>query len=991
MERSTENAKEEGLLTELILWLTRAVIRRPGVTLAFSIALGIVSLAITARFLTFKTNRADLIDSKADFHQRWLRFEHLFGDDSDVVVVVEGEGEQQVKPVMDRIGKRLEAEPELFSRVLYKVDPSALQSRALQYLTPADLEKANACLEMYGPILSGHWSRAGLESYCRRLADYIQVCSERKSEPELAGAISQSQALISSLAKFLRNPQDFTSPWPEVVSESSFPHRGTLEPRYQLTPNGKMGFVLALPRVGADNFSGNSRSLKKLDQILAETRLEFPQVQIGATGIPILEAEEMSRSQFDMTTSSFISTIGVALIMLAGFRGFRYPILSMLMLGIGFSWTLGYITLAVGHLNILSVSFAAILIGLGCDYSIHYLTHYVELRRAGHDMQDAIMHTVRDVGSGSVTAAISTSLSFFCATFTNFLGVSELGIIAGGGILLCALATLTALPAMIVFSDRNLQNRQMPSPFEGVLLRKAINKFPRLVTGLSLLLVFGIGLQAFEWKDGRIQCKVKYDYNLLNLQARGLEAVDLQERIFDESNGSLLFAVSIANSPQNARLLKEKFLELPTVSRVEELASYLPAYPASETNLLVQAIHARLSNLSDLPREFPQLNPLTLGQGLETLFQTLRTRPEQEAQIAAATLDSVLNVLEQLSLEQQMQVFGGYQQGLLMSLHRQFQMLAAISDPHPVSPQDFPEALRSRFVSKTGEWLVRVYPSSQIWDEIPLRNFVEDVRTVDPEATGTPLQNYEAAGQMQESYMTASMYALAAILLVLLMDGMELGPMLVSLISPLIVLGLWLTLARHSGMELKPMWMLGLYVCITFLVAAIFDLASVRNTFVAMLPPALGLLLVFGIMALSSIELNPANLIVLPLIMGIGVDEGVLVIHDYRMQKRRYEVGASTINSVTLTSVTSIIGFGSMMIASHQGLVSLSSVLTLGVATCLFISLVMLPAMLTWLSRTRFGNKHHHQDDDDTPDLESPEEIQVVPMISPARPAATAA
>lgn len=985
MDSSTENGENEGLLTGLILCLTRAVIRRPGVTLAFSIAIAVVSLGITARFLTFKTNRADLIDSNADFHQRWLRFEHLFGDDSDVVVVVEGEGEQQVRPVMDRIGKRLEAEPDLFTRVLYKVDPSALQTRALQYLTPADLEKANTRLEMYGPILAGHWSRAGLESYCRRLADYIKVSADRGAEQELAGAISQSQALIQSLAKFLRNPQDFTSPWPEVVSENAFPERGSLEPRYQLTPNGKMGFVLALPRVGADNFSGNSKSLKKLDQILAESRLEFPQVKIGATGIPILEAEEMSRSQFDMTASSVISTIGVALIMLAGFRGFRHPIISMLMLGIGFSWTLGYITLAVGHLNILSVSFAAILIGLGCDYSIHYLTHYVELRRAGHSLQESLLHTVRDVGSGSVTAAISTSLSFFCATFTNFLGVSELGIIAGGGILLCALATLTALPAMVVISDKNLQTRQMPSPFEGVLLRKVINKCPRLVTCFALLLVFGIGLQAFEWKDGQIQCRVKYDYNLLNLQARGLEAVDLQERIFDESNGSLLFAVSIAKSPQDARLLKEKFLELPTVSRVEELASYLPAYPPSETGLLVQAIHARLSGLSDLPREFPQLNPLTLGQGLESLYQSLLSRPEQDAQIAAGTLNAVLDILEQLSLEQQMQVFGGYQQGLLMSLHRQFQMLAAISDPRPISPQDFPEALRSRFVSKTGEWLVRVYPSSQIWDEEPLRNFVEDVRTVDAEATGTPLQNYEAAGQMQESYMVASMYALAAILLVLLMDNLEMGPKLISLISPLIVLGLWFTLARNSGIELKPIWMLGLYVCITFTVAAVFDFSSVRNTFVAMLPPALGLLLVFGIMALAGIELNPANLIVLPLIMGIGVDEGVLVIHDYRMQKKRYEVGASTINSVTLTSVTSIIGFGSMMIASHQGLVSLSSVLTLGVATCLFISLVMLPAMLTWLSRSRFGNRNIDLDEDSS---EQDEEVHVMPMVPPHSAAA---
>lgn len=982
MEQSTSNSREVGLLTALILSLTRVVIRWPGVTLSLCVVMALISLGITARFLTFKTDRADLINSKADFHQRWLRFQELFGDDSDIVVVIEGPDEHAIKPVMDWIGTRLESESDLFTRVLYKIDPSALQSRALQYLSPAELEKANQRLEMYAPILAGHWSRAGLESYCRRLASYIQHSAEQGAEAELAGALAQSQALINSLARFLQDPQNFVSPWPEVISQSAFPSSSRLEPQYQLTPSGKMGFVLALPRMRADNFNGKSESLKELKNILAEARSEFPGVQIGATGIPILEAEEMARSQYDMSLASVISTIGVTLVMLFGFRGLRHPILSMLMLWIGFSWTLGYVTLVVGHLNILSVSFAAILIGLGCDYSIHYLTHYVELRRSGRSLEDSLYQTVRDVGSGSVTAAISTSLSFFCATLTNFLGVSELGIIAGGGILLCALATLTALPAMIIFADRNRSMQQIPSPFEGVLLRRVIRRYPRVVTCLSLLLVAVLGIQMFEWKDGRITSKVKYDYNLLNLQVQGLEAVDLQERIFAESNGSLLFAVSIADSPQSARLLKEKLLELPTVSRVDELASYLPTYPASETNLLVQAIHARLSGLSELPREFPHLNPLTLGQGLESLFQTLKSRPEEGAQIAAATLNNILDVLEQLSLEQQLQVFGGYQQGLLMSLHRQFQMLAAISNPTPVSASDFPEALRSRFVSKTGEWLVRAYPNAQIWDEEPLREFVTDIRSVDPEATGTPMQNYEAAGQIQDSYMVASMYALAAILLVLLLDNLRPGMMLVVLVSPLVVVGFWYALARDSVLVDQPIWFLGLYVGVALAVSAIFNFTAVRNTVVAMLPPALGLILVFGIMALIDIELNPANLIVLPLIMGIGVDEGVLVIHDYRTQKGAYEVGASTINSIMMTSVTSIMGFGSMMIASHRGLFSLSVVLTIGVATCLFVSLVMLPAILTWLSRSRLQGQNQTRDQEPVPE---PEEVpHIVPMIPPS-------
>jgi predicted RND superfamily exporter protein len=99
--------------------------------------------------------------------------------------------------------------------------------------------------------------------------------------------------------------------------------------------------------------------------------------------------------------------------------------------------------------------------------------------------------------------------------------------------------------------------------------------------------------------------------------------------------------------------------------------------------------------------------------------------------------------------------------------------------------------------------------------------------------------------------------------------------------------------------------------------------------------------------------LNPANLIVLPLILGIGVDDGVHVIHDFRMQSGRYETSSSTINAIMLTSLTSMIGFGSMMFAAHRGLASLGLVLVIGVGSCLFVSLVTLPAILTLVSRRR--------------------------------------
>ncbi len=943
----SETHSESGLITSLLQKLTTSVCRQPGGTLWIVALITIFSLGITARFLSFKTDRSDLIDSNSAFHQRWLSYTEKFGDKAEVVVVVEAEDTSTIEATLDDIGQRLEAEPQFFDRVMYRFASGSLREKALQFLSPKELEAANSRLEMYSPILEGHWNRAGLESYCLRLTNYIQESEALSHKKDLQGAIHQASKLTESLSQFIANPQNMTSPWPEIVSGSSIPQGASFETRYQISASGKMGFLLFVPVQVEADFSGTSSSLNRLKKILKDVQTDRQSVTLGITGIPVLEADEMERSQADMMKASIISFIGVGLILLIGFRGFRHPILALMMLGVGLAWTLGYTTIAVGHLNILSVSFAAILIGLGIDFAIHYLARYLELRHHGEDLQPALVKTSMSIGTGIVTAAVTTSLAFLCATFTSFLGVAELGIIAGGGILICGAVTFFVLPALVTLADRKLEPRQLPTPFQGNFLRKITSEAPVLVAGITLFAIIVIGLQGFTFRNGELKSIVEYDSNLLNLQAKGLKSVELQNKIFQESNGSLLYAISLTDSAEQARLLKEKYLELPSVGRVEELGSYMPNYPAQETNLLVQAIHSRLSRISDLPRELPQLDPSSIGQALDNLYQQLKKQNSELPQKTALQLDTTLNILSEMELKSQLELLSAYQQGMLISLHRQFKMMSVVANPVPVSPNDFPTAVRSRFVSTGGDWQVRIYPRVQIWDEAPLTEFVNDVRSVDPEVTGTPLQNYEAARQIRESYFDAALYALAVICLVLLIDSLPIWPLVLTLLAPLSVIAFTVFTIQRSGVPINPFLLVFIYVGLAVVIAWIFDASSVTNTFLSLMPPLAGSFMMFGILGICGIHLNPANLIVLPLILGIGVDDGVHVIHDFRSQSSRYSTSPSTINAVTLTSLTSMVGFGSMLVAAHQGLVSLGIVLVVGVGSCLFVSLVTLPALLT--------------------------------------------
>ena len=938
--------------------LTRLSSRNPRMTLCFVLLVSCVAAGYTASCLKFHTERSDLIDPEADFHKRWIEYTESFGDSSDIVVLVEGEAPLPIQAALDDLGGRLSREPELFTNLLYKADTSALRRKGLQYFRPEQLSAGLNRLTDYLPAAQGRWEAARLD-YAVRMADYRLRTAIQTSDPNLGNfALERAGRLAKSVSQGLDAPEKFESPWPDIIPGSSSVAAFSKTSSYLMNDNGTIGFLKVVPVTNDnDDFNGNSQAVDRIRELISQMAPQHPDVKIGVTGIPVLENDEMRRSQSDMTLASIISFIGVAVLLFIGFRGFRHPLLGMLMLLVGMAWTFGYTTLIIGHLNILSVSFAVILIGLGIDFAIHYLARYLELRHQEHALRPALRETSSSVGSGIVTAALTTALAFFCATFTQFLGVAELGIIAGGGILLCCLATFIVLPALIALSDQSVEPRKLPTPVDGSSVRALASRFPRVVMIVSLVLIVGLASQSLDWTaEGGPASRVRYDYNLLNLQADGLESVEVQKRAFGEANDSLLFAVSVADSPEEARRLKQQFEALPSVQRVEELASRLPVTSAQVTAPYARSFRSQLAGLTAPSPEPPSLNPAAVGRSFEDLLSSLRRVNTPAALDTARTIDQFLNRFENLTLRAQMEFLTSHQMRSTVALWRQLQALAGASDSTPITPADLPPALTNRFVNSQGQWLVQVYPKEQIWDVEPLTRFVEEVRTVDPEITGTPLQNFEASRQILDSYQTASLYAFGAICLVLLVDFLGREHKLLVLGPPLAVVVFAYMMLQTRQIDVSPLLLVASYLLMVVAIAAILDLRNLRDALLAMIPPVAGGLMMFGILGLFHLDLNPANLIVLPLILGIGVDDGVHVVHDFRLQKGSYRPSSSTINAIVLTSLTTMVGFGSMLVASHRGLSSVGVVLVVGVGSCLFVSVVTVPAILTFLSNRAEAN-----------------------------------
>ncbi|MBS0264969.1 MAG: MMPL family transporter [Planctomycetes bacterium] len=894
MEGKVSERQHHGLVETVLHATTSIVAHHPVFTLLICLGLAGAAAYYTQSNLSFKTSRADLIDPRTDYHQRWINYTREFGDvTEDMVVVIEADDPTVVTAALDDLGERVTSETNLFKNVLFKVDLSQLRQKALQYSTPEQLQMLLMRLDEFSPLLK-RFEMLTLRKFIRELRVAVEHLAEQPAEVSQMMAepiFGQLAILAGSLDSYARDQRHFTSPWQAQMPAEFTQLEAVFRDRYLVNEKGTMGFLKTQPTATSSDFNGSSPSIDRLRELLVEVGQRHPEAKLALTGIPILESDEMRSSQTSMFYASILSFVGVAILMVMGFKGLRYPILGNIVLIVGMAWSFGFTTFAVGHLNILSVSFAAMLIGIGIDYSTVYMLRYLECRHEGLDTVEAVIETGASAGPGILTAAISSSVAFFCAMLTDFAGVAELGAIAGGGILICTVAAFVVLPAVLVVADRHRGGQAIPKPLQSRWLRAMTTQYPGLVIVFSSILIGGICTYAF---------RVTYDYNLLHLQADGLESVEVQKRIFEQSDNSLLFAVCLADSPQQVLELKEKFESLPTVHHVEELAAILPRQAPEDTQLLVQAVNAQLATLPARAPSAAELDPSLVGGELEKIEKLLSKTVSPMGIAARQQISRFLDRLSEKNKDEQIQMLRGYQSRFVADLLARLHGLASISATEPVSPADLTPSLVDRFVSPKGKWLLQVYPKSQIWDIKPLENFINDVRSVDPEATGTPLQTYEASKAIKNSYETAGMYALIAVTLML-----------------------------------------------------IIDFRNLRDCILALLTPIAGTAVMFGVLGLCDIPLNPANLIVLPLVVGLGVDGGVHVIHDFRSRARfgPYKPSASVINAMIVNATTTMVGFGSMMIAAHQGLYSLGLVLTIGVGTCLVVSIVLVPAILTVISR----------------------------------------
>lgn len=970
MSQASDNAVTASLPARLLGTLAAGSAARPRVTLWLVLILACAGVGVTVSDLTLRTSRGDLVDPTTAFSQNWQEYKSSFGVTSDLVVVVETAtpNAQLLRTVLDDIGERLEREPDHFAHPLYRVEQRAMRQKALQLLTPAELQTTMRRVDAFDPVVRGQqWSLVRTEALAANLRRRIAEAERTGESAELL--YGYAHRFAESLSRFmLLSPNAasldsvaFQSPWPDLVSVGGDHNVTDTDVAYLLSPDATVGLLKVFPVVQPKEFDANHRSIARLRAIIAEVQDTHQPVaadlNIRLTGIPVLEHDEMHQSGEDMLKAAALAFAAVAALLMFGFRGVRHPMLALLTLAVSLCWTTGAATLAIGHLNILSVCFIAILIGLGTDFSIHFISRYLNLRQELYELPEAIRLTAESTGTGIMTSAVTTALAFTSALLTGFPGLAELGLIAGIGVMMSALATFVFLPALIAMSDGEVEIDELPQPADSPTYRRLVVAWPVIVAIVGVVGIGSVALRGLKFDGGRVHCRIGYDANLMNLQNPDAESVAVANDLFSRTGESLLYGVAIADSLDEALRLRAALRQLPTVGRVTEIASRLPEAPTAQQRAAIQRL---VSRVDSLPRTAPSLPPADfnrVGREVERLYFLLRESPHRQARVAATLLDQFLNDLSELPGSKASALLDLYQHLVARSLIQEFGQVAQSAALSPVTVRDLPASLTARYLraDENGQkWLLRIYPKEQLWSAEALAAFVQDLRTVDSDITGVPVQHYESTRQLSASYQTVALYAVGIIALILLYEFLRPGQKLLTILPPVAITAfIGYTMFKRSG-ELNPHLLILIGLALLLFIAAVLDYRNLRDTLIAMLPAAGGGAVLLGAMAAMSIELNPVNMIVLPLLLGIGVDNGIHLVHDYRRQVSAgsdYAPSPDTVNGILLTSLTSIAGFGSLMIAAHQGLFSLGVCLAVGIAGCLATSLIPLPAVLALVAR----------------------------------------
>ncbi len=854
------------MLTNIVVSVVKVCTRFAPFVLILSLVLAVASCVYAERHFAINTDINTLISPDLDWRKRDIQFEQAFDREKLILAVVEAPTPELAGSAANALADKLKEDKKNFEAVQPLGSGEFFARNGLLFLPTEDVAKTTAQLESAAPlieIIAGDPSIRGLTG-----ALETGLAGVKRGQANLDNAARPFTYISETVEKVLaKAPADFS--WRELVSPKP------------LADADKRSFIEIKPIIdyealepgkdATDAIRKAASDLKFADDYHARVRLTGP--------IPIAN-EEYSTVQEGAIINGLGTVVIVLVILWLALHSAKIIFAVFVNLFIGLAITTAAGLWLVGSLNLLSIAFAVLFVGLGVDFGIQFSVRYRSERFKNDDLREALAEAARRCAIPLSLAAMATAAGFLCFLPTDYKGIAELGKIAGAGMLVAFISSITALPALLT-----LINPPGESEPVGYAFLAPVDKFLEdyrvpIIIGTILVAVAGLPLLYF----------MKFDFNPINLRNPHAESIatflDLRK---DPNTGANAINV-MTHSEADAKKIEAKLEKLPEVATVRSLDSFVPADQPAKLKLIEKAAKVLMPVINP---EFVDAAPSD-SENVESLKSSVdalrKTAGEGKGPGASASrrLAAALQKLadaDQVTRDKAQNVF-------VAPLKTTLDGMKALLSAQPVTAKDLPPELTDAWKAKDGLIRVEALPKGDPNDNDNLRKFADAVLTAEPTAIGGPVSILKSGDTVVRAFIHAGIWALIVISLLL-----------------------WITLRRFSDV---------LMTLVPLLVAGAVTLE---------------------ICVLIGLPLNFANIVAMPLLLGIGVAFKIYYVVAWR-EGRTNLLQTSLTRAIFFSALTTATAFGSLWLSSHPGTASMGKLLALSLVTTLAAVLLFQPALM---------------------------------------------
>ena len=908
------------LLQHIMGGVARCVCRVPLAVVVGAVVLTLLSAVVVATQFKVVNNTSDLLSDKYESKRDYNELLKDFGSDSRFIVLIKSDDVAANRKAADEIGPFLETLKPHITTVLYKINFAGVEPRLLFTRDVPELEKIAKQVDDQVKAQQGQGQLALdlnsiLDEANQKFNDkYLRESSNWKDfTPFVAQFISvlnkvSDQAEGKNKAVAEDKPGEAGNAAPEDYDSTAM----LAQHEYFSLQNGKALLVFGYPGdPDKDAAAPYSTTVASIRHHLQEMEGRYPGVQLKLTGEPALDADEIDTSTNDTIKAGCVTVALIIGLFFFSYRTFVRPAVTFLVLIMGVTWSLAFALLTVGHFNDISMAVIPMVLGIGIDFGIQILGRYEEELGHGRTVEQAILAASQHTGVAIITGGSTTAIAFFTLCFNDFVGLSELGVIAGSSIVLCITANLVVLPAIFILRDKKraterLKNQSSNSAWHFIHgWDQSMVRTPWIwiIASVIISILSAVSLPY-----------LRFDYNLLHLQNQSASSVKNLYEVMNASKSiegnevSTIYASVVADNVDQARDLDRKLTALPVVARVDSLLELVPTDQDKKLPVIkrIVAAAAQLNvkpasrKTVDIPKARRDVKSLLKqaedgekqAKGYEGISKIARQAVKAFSDMIPALqrTDKALNSASEATLQER---FSTSSNGSFTRMQTNLEMLKTQKADRGLTLADLPPELKQLFLAPNGKILLQVYGKKDLWERAPDEEFTKSVLSVAPKATGTPILNYYATELLRVSYLWAAVWAFVAIVVVIFLHFQSFKFLILTL-TPLVLAVLWRT----------------------------------------------------GAMVWLGIEFNPANIVTLPLIIGIDVAFGVYIIDRYREEGKLAIFSGSTGKAIIMSSLTSLFGFSSLLVSNFYGMFSIGQLMSLGLAIGLATSIFILPQIL---------------------------------------------